>query len=81
MKFAYFNLLSELPPHDQLVKIILSKIGRGELREGQKLPSVNFLLTEVYGDKTAIQDALNLLTKNEVIEYTPGKGHVIRPVL
>lgn len=75
--------MTELENREEAWKFLLSDIERriisGDLKPGQKLPSIRVLRTEYMVSVWTVQKALEHLSKDENIVKKPGKGYFICP--
>ncbi len=71
-----FSSTSE-PLYLQLFDQVVSKIEEGELRKGDKLPSVNDLYQKLEVSRVTIVNAYDRLKNSGVIESRPGKGYYV----
>ncbi len=69
---------SKVPKYQQIVDSVLSAIGSGRVRQGDKLPSVNTLLIEFDISRDTVVRAYDHLKAGGIIESVPGKGYYIR---
>lgn len=68
---------SSVPKYIQVVKSIKSLIHTGELRFGDKIPSINSLSEEFYLSRDTVEKAYTLLRQQGIIESVRGKGFYI----
>jgi DNA-binding transcriptional regulator YhcF (GntR family) len=71
------NLNSRTPLYKQLIKVVQDKVNKGEYKEGDFLPSMNELATELNISKETIKKAYSILRDMELIESSHGKGFYI----
>ena len=69
---------SKVPKYQQIVDSVLSAIGAGQVRTGDKLPSVNELLIEFDISRDTVVRAYDHLKESGIIESVPGKGYYIK---
>lgn len=69
---------SKVPKYQQIVDSVLSAIGSGRVRAGQKLPSVNELLIAFDISRDTVVRAYDHLKESAIIESVPGKGYYIK---
>ncbi len=69
---------SKVPKYQQIVDSVLSAIGTGQVRAGDKLPSVNELLIEFDISRDTVVRAYDHLKESGIIESVPGKGYYIK---
>lgn len=67
------------PTYLQIFDDILQMISSGELRAGEKLPSVRFLAMNLSVNPNTIQKAYAALIKNGIINSTAGNGSFVAP--
>lgn len=68
---------SELPIYTQIYHQIIQGISRGELKDGEELPSVRQLSSDIGVDKNTVIKAYNLLKRDGIIATHRRKGAVI----
>ncbi|MCF1750676.1 GntR family transcriptional regulator [Mariniradius sediminis] len=68
---------SSVPKYIQVVKSIKSLIHTGELRFGDKIPSINSLSEDYYLSRDTVEKAYTLLRQQGIIESVRGKGFYI----
>lgn len=77
----FFTLeLSEnttIPKYKQIAKSIITKVNRGVIEPGQKLPSINQLSTYYLLSRDTIEKAYAELKKSEIIVSSRGLGYFI----
>jgi DNA-binding transcriptional regulator YhcF (GntR family) len=75
----YFNIdsKSRKPKYQQIVDIVKENVANGNLRVGQKIPSINKLSEEFYLSRDTVEKAYGILKKQRVIESIRGKGYYI----
>ena len=77
MRYIKINHNSEKPKYQQIIQSILEAIDRGELRMGDKLPSLNQLCKEFSLSQDTVLYAYNDLKSRGIIASTVGKGYFI----
>lgn len=68
---------SSIPKYIQIVKAIKSEISLGNLKIGDKIPSINNLSAEYYLSRDTVEKAYQILKKQGIIESVKGKGYYI----
>lgn len=76
MKF-FLDFHSRTPIYEQIKEQITSLIGQGELKEGDQLPSLRQLSTELSVNINTIKRAFSDLELNGIIYSVAGKGSFI----
>ena len=78
IEFIDIKEASKVPKYQQIVDSVLSAIGTGQVRTGNKLPSVNELLIAFDISRDTVVRAYDHLKESGVIESVPGKGYYIK---
>lgn len=71
------NDSSRIPKYKQIVDSFINEIGRGNLKIGQKIPSINELSEELYLSRDTVEKAYKQLKVQKVILSVKGKGYYI----
>ncbi|MCE5345558.1 MAG: GntR family transcriptional regulator [Bacteroidales bacterium] len=71
------DINSQIPLYKQLVRFFQDGVDTGEYKEGDFIPSMNELATELNISKETVKKAYSVLRKEEVIEASQGKGFYI----
>lgn len=66
---------SRVPKYKQIVDSIIDGIARGDLKIGQKIPSINELSEECYLSRDTVEKAYRLLKEKKIIVSVKGKGY------
>ncbi len=66
---------SRVPKYKQIVDSIIEGIARGDLKIGQKIPSINELSEECYLSRDTVEKAYRLLKEKKIIVSVKGKGY------
>ena len=66
---------SRIPKYMQIADSIIGSIARGDLKIGQKIPSINEVCHEHYLSRDTVEKAYNLLKEKKIIVSVPGKGY------
>ncbi len=69
---------SRVPKYQQIIDSVYAAITHGEMKKGDKLPSVNELLIEFDISRDTVVKAYDKLKQNGVIESVPGKGYYVK---
>ena len=69
----------EVPIYDQITRQIKSLILKGELREGEALPSMRLLARELRISVITTKRAYEELERDGFLENVPGKGCFVAP--
>lgn len=67
------------PLYQQIKDLILHKIGRGEWREGDRIPTEHALVDELKASRMTINRALRELTQEGVLARRQGSGTFVAP--
>ena len=67
-----------VPPYLQLAVIIRGRVQRGELRPGERLPSILSLSGEYAMSQVTVKKALRVLRDEGLVEGVAGYGTFIR---
>lgn len=75
----YFNIdpKSRKPKYQQIVDLVKDNVGKGNLKVGQKIPSINNLSEEFYLSRDTVEKAYSILKEQRIIESIRGKGYYI----
>lgn len=68
------------PKYMQIIKSILTAIGKGKLKRGDKIPSINQLSEEYLLSRDTVEKAYRHLIKDGVLISVRGKGYFINRV-
>ncbi len=68
---------SRKPKYKQIVDSIIDEISRGNLKVGQKIPSINEISEEFYLSRDTVEKAYNQLKERKIIESVKGKGFYV----
>lgn len=68
---------SQIPVYKQLIQVFEEKIIKGEVIEGEFLPSMNKLAHELDISKETVKKVYSILREKEMIESSPGKGFYV----
>jgi DNA-binding transcriptional regulator YhcF (GntR family) len=74
------NEHSKTPKYKQIIQSVLAAIERGELKEHDKLPSVNRLLIQFDIARDTVVKAYEELKETGIIESVPGKGYYVKSI-
>jgi DNA-binding transcriptional regulator YhcF (GntR family) len=69
---------SGVPIYKQIAESIISKIEKGRIRYGQKLPSINQLSTYYLLSRDTVEKAYNELKEKKVIKSVRGLGYYVK---
>ncbi|RAV28132.1 GntR family transcriptional regulator [Sinomicrobium soli] len=69
------NENSRIPKYKQIVDSIIEGIACGDLKIGQKIPSINELSEECYLSRDTVEKAYRLLKEKKIIVSVKGKGY------
>ncbi|KFC18347.1 GntR family transcriptional regulator [Epilithonimonas lactis] len=71
------NENSRVPKYKQIVDSILNGIDGGEIKIGEKIPSINELSEACFLSRDTVEKAYKELRKRQIIESVKGKGYYI----
>ncbi len=71
------NPESRVPKYQQIINSIIHDIEKGNLKVGQKIPSINEISEEYYLSRDTVEKAYNKLKKKKIIVSAKGKGYYI----
>ena len=77
LNFIRVNDSSRIPKYRQIVDSLVYNVSVGNLKMGQKIPSINVLSEELYLSRDTVEKAYKILKKRKIISSTPGKGYYI----
>lgn len=75
--YIQINQNSRIPKYRQIVNSIIHNISLGNLKMGQKIPSINRFSEEFYLSRDTVEKAYNILKKQKIISPVKGKGFYI----
>jgi DNA-binding transcriptional regulator YhcF (GntR family) len=78
IEFIDINEHSKVPKYKQIVDSIFTAIGNGNVKNNDKLPSVNELLIEFDISRDTVVRAYDHLKESGIIDSVPGKGFYIK---
>lgn len=78
LKLITISEYSKVPKYKQIINSIFAVIENGDVRIGDKLPSVNELLIEFDISRDTIVRAYDYLKQRSIIDSVPGKGYYIK---
>jgi DNA-binding FadR family transcriptional regulator len=65
--------------HDQIVHVLGQQIANGEFDHGEAFPSEEHLCADLQVSRTALREALKVLSAKGLIETRPRRGVIVRP--
>jgi len=68
---------SRMPKYRQIVNSILEEIEKGNLKIGQRIPSINEISEEYYLSRDTVEKAYNILKDKKIIVSAKGKGYYV----
>ncbi|WP_299212711.1 GntR family transcriptional regulator [uncultured Aquimarina sp.] len=68
---------SRKPKYKQIVDSIIADISKGNLKMGQKIPSINEISEECYLSRDTVEKAYNQLKERKIIVSVKGKGFYV----
>ena len=77
MSFIKINNELEVPKYKQIINSVLQAIQTGELKRGDKMPSLNQIKTQFGLSRDTVLSAFKELMDKKIISSTPGKGYYI----
>jgi DNA-binding transcriptional regulator YhcF (GntR family) len=75
--FININFDSKTPKYKQVIDSIIAEIKQGDLKSGQRIPSINELSEENYLSRDTVEKAYNELRERGIISSVRGKGFFI----
>ena len=75
------NSDSRIPKYQQIVNSIIEDIEKGNLRVGDKIPSINEISEEHYLSRDTVEKAYNQLKEKKIILSVKGKGYYVSKAL
>ena len=76
------DLMSRIPIYEQLYRNVMESLLKGELQEGEQLPSVRSLAMELHVNPNTVAKAYALLERDGYIRSVAGRGSfVVKPDL
>lgn len=73
----HINENSRVPKYKQIVDSILNGIDGGQIKIGEKIPSINELSESCFLSRDTVEKAYKELRKRQIIESVKGKGYYI----
>jgi len=80
LKNIQIDDLLGVPKYRQIINSIYAAISRGELKLGDKIPSLNQICSEFDLSRDTVMVAFNELKAKGIITSTPGKGYYINSI-
>lgn len=68
---------SRIPKYKQIVDLIMRDISLGNLKIGQKIPSINEISEDYYLSRDTVEKAYNQLKERKIIVAVQGKGYYV----
>lgn len=65
---------SRIPKYKQIVDSVIRNISKGNIRVGEKIPSINELSESYYLSRDTVEKAYKVLKERQVIVSVKGKG-------
>ena len=65
---------SVVPKYIQIIDAIIHNISNGNIKIGEKIPSINKLSQEIYLSRDTVERAYSILKKRNVLVSVHGKG-------
>lgn len=75
--FIEIDFESDLPIYTQIYNQVVKGVSKGELADGEELPSVRQMSSDIGVDKNTVIKAYNLLKQDGIIAMHRRKGSVI----
>lgn len=75
--FIEIDFESDLPIYTQIYNQVIKGVSKGELADGEELPSVRQMSSDIGVDKNTVIKAYNLLKQDGIIAMHRRKGAVI----
>lgn len=77
MDYIQINSLSDIPKYRQIIQSVHAAIRNGQLKRGDKIPSLNDIKNTFGLSRDTVLTAFKELQNNKIIVSTPGKGYYI----
>ena len=71
------NSDSRIPKYQQIINSIIEDIEKGNLKVGERIPSINDISEEHYLSRDTVEKAYNQLKERKIILPVKGKGYYI----
>lgn len=71
------NSESRIPKYQQIIDSVIKDIENGNLKVGQKIPSINEISEEYYLSRDTVEKAYNQLKERKIIVSAKGKGYYV----
>ena len=78
MKIIQIDDSIEVPKYRQIINSICHAIDRGDLKRGDKSPSINQICREFYLSRDTVMVAFDELKSKGIIRSVPGKGYYVK---
>jgi len=78
--YLRINHQSEVPKYKQVVEMIVSDIGAGIFKQGQRIPSINETSEELLLSRDTVEKAYVYLRKKGILSSVRGKGYYVNHV-
>ncbi|WP_020529013.1 winged helix-turn-helix domain-containing protein [Flexithrix dorotheae] len=75
--YSNINEGSKIPKYRQIINNIIAEIHKGNLKKGQKIPSINETSFEYYLSRDTVEKAYNELRRRGIIISVRGKGFYV----
>ncbi len=75
MQTITINQSSRIPKYKQIVDLIIDDISKGNLKVGEKIPSINELSESCYLSRDTVEKAYKILKDQKIIISVKGKGY------
>ncbi|MCP4977431.1 MAG: GntR family transcriptional regulator [Maribacter sp.] len=76
-KYIKIDEGSRIPKYKQIVDAIIHNISMGNLKMGEKIPSINMFSEEYLLSRDTVEKAYNILKERKIITSIRGKGYYI----
>jgi DNA-binding transcriptional regulator YhcF (GntR family) len=76
-KFIHIRFNQKTPKYKQVINSIIAEIEGGNLKKGERIPSINELSEEFYLSRDTVEKAYNELRERGIVASVRGKGYFI----
>src|SRR5690606_539451 len=77
LKLLKIDAESRMPKYRQIVNSIMEEIEKGNLKVGNRIPSINEISEEYYLSRDTVEKAYNYLKEKKIIVAAKGKGYYV----
>ena len=77
LKLLKIDSDSRVPKYRQIVNSVMEEIEKGNLKVGNRIPSINEISEEYYLSRDTVEKAYNYLKEKKIIVSAKGKGYYV----